>query len=102
MKHDWIKEVEWSSILTNEMRELAEIVGIDKAIEVLEKCRKQQVYFSERPLMDLKRAYIMKHRNSIPKDLARLLNVSERYVYMVLKDMADSRQLSMFDQSDAG
>ncbi|GIV45766.1 MAG: hypothetical protein KatS3mg036_0584 [Ignavibacterium sp.] len=96
MKMDWIKEIDFNKFLDGDLRLLADIVGIDKFIELYSHFAKTAIYFSEKPLMEMKQEYIRKYfgfKNE--KELARMLGVSERLVYKI-----GSQKVTMSNQQD--
>lgn len=93
---DWIKEIDYSKYLDGDLKLLAEIVGIDNFIKLFKVFSKTAIYFSERPLMEMKQEYIRKHYGIISeKELARLLGVSERLVYKI-----GAQKITMNNQQD--
>jgi Mor family transcriptional regulator len=102
IRTDWIQELEWQKLLPGEMKEVAEIIGIENTLKLMEKFGKTHVYFTEKPLLEMKRLYIGLHLNDEDvraQDLARMLNMSERYVFNViaeLKKEVDQAQLNIF------
>lgn len=84
MKMDWIKDIDYNKFLDGDLKLLVDIIGIDKFIELYCHFAKTAIYFSEKPLMEMKQEYIRKHfgfKNE--KELARMLGVSERLVYKI-------------------
>ena len=84
MKLDWIKDIDYNKFLEGDLKLLVEVIGIDKFLELYGHFAKTAIYFSEKPLMEMKQEYIRKNfgfKNE--KELARLLGVSERLVYKI-------------------
>lgn len=84
MKMDWIKDIDYNKFLDGDLKLLVNTIGIDKFIELYSHFAKTAIYFSEKPLMEMKQEYIRKHfgfKNE--KELARMLGVSERLVYKI-------------------
>ncbi|MEG8946623.1 hypothetical protein [Rosettibacter firmus] len=82
--NEWFKEIDYKKFLQGDLKLLEEIIGIDKFIELYNYFGKTSIYFSEKPLMEMKQEYIRKYfgyKNE--KELARLLGVSERLIYKV-------------------
>ncbi|MEJ5351933.1 MAG: hypothetical protein WHS65_10100 [Melioribacteraceae bacterium] len=91
---EWYKEIDYKKFLDGDMKLLEEIIGIDKLMKLFEIFSKTAIYFSEKPIMEMKQEYIRKKFGSIPeKQLARLLNVSERLVYKI-----GSQKITLNDQ----
>lgn len=81
---DWIKEIDYNKFLEGDMKTVVELVGIDNFIKLFKVFGKSTVYFSERPLMEMKQEYIRKHfGEKTERELARMLGVSERLVYKI-------------------
>jgi hypothetical protein len=81
---EWIKEIDYNKYLDGDLKMLVEIIGIDNFIKLFKVFAKTAVYFSERPLMEMKQEYIRQHFGSkSEKELARLLGVSERLIYKI-------------------
>ncbi|AFH50748.1 Hypothetical protein IALB_3045 [Ignavibacterium album JCM 16511] len=93
---DWIKDIDFNKFLDGDLKLLIEIVGVEKFIELYRHFAKTAIYFSEKPLMEMKQEYIRKNfRNKSEKELARMLGVSERLVYKI-----GSMKVRMNDQGD--
>lgn len=86
----WIKELNFTKHLPDEYNDMIDVIGVDKFLELLERFSKTSIYFSEKPFERLKREYILKNGQSEPKELARKLNVSERFVYGVRSQQAQA------------
>ena len=97
----WIKDIEWEKELKGEMREVADLIGIDNLIKLWQAFGKTHIYFSEEPLMRLKKNYIRKyHRPGRTKELARLLNTSEVFVQQAVMPKGSSEnQGDLFKQN---
>lgn len=97
---DWIKKIDYNKYLDGDLKLLVEIVGIDNFIKLFKVFAKTAVYFSERPLMEMKQEYIRKHfGEKSEKELARLLGVSERLVYKIgAKKMILNSQQNLFEE----
>lgn len=81
---DWIKKIDYMKYLDGDLKLVVEIIGIDNFIKLFQVFSKTAVYFSERPLMEMKQEYIRKHfGEKNEKELARELGVSERLVYKI-------------------
>lgn len=102
MKLDWIKETEWEDILTGDMREMADLVGIENFIKLLERYGKMQVHFSTKDVSRLKQNYIQKYFESgNAKMLARKLETSERFVHLAVQSEKTDNQIDIFDKEEA-
>jgi len=81
---DWIKKIDYQKYLDGDLKILHDIIGIDNFIKLFQVFAKTAVYFSERPLIEMKQEYIRKHfGEKSEKELARMLGVSERLVYKI-------------------
>lgn len=97
MKYDWVHDIDLRGI-SGEFLELVELIGVENTLKLYERFGKQQLYFSEKPLTQLKRLYILKHRHLAPKELARRLNLSEREIYYILQEHGiNDRQHELFE-----
>lgn len=93
---EWYKEINYKKFLKDELKMIEEHFGIDILMGLYELFSKTAVYFSEKPLMEMKQEYIRKKFGTIPdKQLARMLKVSERLIYKVA-----SQKVIMNDQED--
>lgn len=82
--NEWYKEIDYKKYLDGDMKLLEEVIGIDKLMKLFELFSKTAIYFSEKPIMEMKQEYIRKNFGIIPqRQLARMLNVSERLVYKI-------------------
>lgn len=83
----WINEIEIADLLDKDMKMIHDHCGVDVAIMLWENFSSMNIYVSTRPLDKIKKRYIKKHCNGHNiKDLCRLLDVSERFVYEVLEE----------------
>jgi len=99
---DWIKEINYKKYLTGDLKDLEEIVGIDLFIKIMERFSKTAIYFSEKPLMEMKQEYIRKKYGEIKeKEIARKLGVSERLVYKIgSQRYIPKNQMDLFGKED--
>ncbi|WP_337871607.1 hypothetical protein [Ignavibacterium sp.] len=97
---NWIKEIDYRKFLTGDMKQLEEIIGIDKFIELYKCFSKTSIYFSEKPLMEMKQEYIKQNFGLTgEKELARKLGVSERLVYKIANEKTTNKnQGNLFDE----
>lgn len=97
---NWIKEIDYHKFLNGDLKLLLEIIGIDNFIELYLHFAKTAIYFSEKPLMEMKQEYIRKNYGSkSEKELARMLGVSERLVYKIGSQKISSKnQLEIFNK----
>lgn len=92
---DWIKDIEIGDLLDNDAQLIAEHCGIEVLMKLWKCVPGLNIYVSTKPLTEAKKRYIRKFYNgNNAKQLALLLNVSERFVYDVLSetDAKDDRQ----------
>jgi hypothetical protein len=97
---NWIKEIDYHKFLNGDLKLLHEIIGIDNFIELYLHFAKTAIYFSEKPLMEMKQEYIRKNYGAkSEKELARMLGVSERLVYKIGSQKISSKnQLEIFNK----
>lgn len=85
-RESWFEEVPLSSF-GETFREIAEIVGIEKAMELYENFNKTSVLFSNAPFYRAKKYWIRNNRHQFsPTYMARKLEVSIRFVYQALEE----------------
>jgi hypothetical protein len=96
---DWIKNMDYAAYFPEEYNEMIELIGIDKFLTVYERFSKTQIYFSEKPLNALRREYILKNPETEAKELARKLDVSDRYIYKV-RGGRDPDTIDMFTEDE--
>lgn len=92
---DWIKEIEIEDLLTNDSRLIYEHCGTEVLLMLWQRLPNLNLYISTKPLMELKKRYIKKFYNgSNLKQLAALLEVSDRFIYDVIagNGVTDERQ----------
>ncbi|KAB2908952.1 MAG: hypothetical protein LC102_09135 [Ignavibacteriales bacterium] len=87
MKNErWYEEVPLNEF-GEDFKEIAQIVGKEKAIELYDRFRKTSVLFSNAPLYSAKKWWIRMNRHKYtPSHIARVLEVSQRFVYATLKE----------------
>lgn len=97
MKTDrWFEEVPLNSF-GETFQEIAEIVGIDKAMKLYENFNKTTVLFSNAPFYRAKKYWIRNNRHQYsPTYMARKLEVSIRFVYQALEE----REPNLFSEDD--
>jgi hypothetical protein len=79
---DWLKEIEIEDLLENDVKFIHECCGLEMLLALWENFPKMTLHISTKPLTLAKKRYIKKHFNGKNvKDLCRLLEVSERFVY---------------------
>lgn len=96
---EWIKEMDYKKHFDGDLLILLEIIGIDKLIKIYEVFGKTSIYFSEKPIMQMKREYIKRHFGLInDRELARKLGVSQRLIYKIAKEkVSNINQGKLFD-----
>lgn len=100
MENEWIKEINYQKYLDGDLKILAEIIGIEKLCELYKHFSKTTIYFTERPIMEMKQEYIRKKYGYInEKKLARMLDVSERLIYKIGSEKyINKEQQELFDE----
>lgn len=82
----WLREIEIEDLLDKDVKLIHDHCGMDVLITMLVNFPSMGLYISTRPLTEAKKRYIRKHHNGKnTKDLCRLLDVSERFIYDVLE-----------------
>ena len=90
---NWLKDLNYQKHFTDEYNEIVELIGFDNFLKLFSRFRKSNLYFSETPLLSLKREYITNHKQdllnkTIPiKKLAFLLGVSERFIHNTINQV---------------
>lgn len=99
---NWIKEIEYQKFLSGDLKILADILGIEKVMELYKVFTKTTIYFSEKPLMEMKQEYIRKYIGfKSEKEIARELGVSERLVYKIgSQKISSGNQLELFKKEE--
>ena len=56
-------------------------------LKLIDRFNKTPVYFSDKCLLGMKREYVLRNSGDMsPKQLARMLDLSERHVYEIIND----------------
>jgi len=79
---DWLKDIDFYDLLDGDAALIADSCGVDILIKLLEELPSITLYLSTKPLTEARKRYIQKYydgRNT--KQLARLLNCSERFIF---------------------
>jgi hypothetical protein len=99
---EWYKKINYKKFLKDDLLLLEEIVGIDTLMKLYEIFAKTGIYFSEKPIMQMKEEYIRKYFGSkSEKELARELRVSERLVYKIgAQKITLNNQQNLFDDTE--
>ena len=85
----WLEEFteeEISKELTNDTALVFQYCGFSVLRALWSELPSMNIFVSTKPLTELKKRYIKKHWNKNAKELAALLNVSERFVYDIVQD----------------
>ncbi len=92
-KLSWVREIPIADLLTNDTKFVYECCGIDLLLTLWENFGKMTLSISTKPLTEAKKRYIRKvyaEKESFTgkdvKDLCKLLNVGERFVYEALEE----------------
>lgn len=86
MNLDWLKEYDWKKTLEGDYRIIADKLGIDNLIKLIEVFGKTSIYFSYEPLFRLREDYIRQNKHTEAHELARFLGVSERTIYTIRRE----------------
>lgn len=99
---NWIKKIDYNKFIKGDLKILLDIIGIDNFIKLYETFAKTAVYFSEKPIMEMKQEYIRKYFGTMNvKELARMLGVSERLIFKVAAQrIVPNSQQNLFEELD--
>jgi len=102
MNYDWVKETNYEEKFPEEYKAIINEIGLDNFLKLFRLFAKTPIYFSERPIYELKKEYILKHKNKPPRELARILGMSERGVYKILNETGFApEQMNLFNPPKA-
>ena len=102
MKLQWIKDVNWKQGLKDtDLGKIADLIGIEGFIKLMEEFSKTYVYFTEKPIVEMMKDYILNnYKSGDARDLARKIGVSEQFVFIVASTMnKDPNQIDIFPES---
>lgn len=93
MRLEWLKEIEFEDLLTNDTALVATYCGLDVLIKLWEELPSMNLFVSTKPLIEAKRRYIEKYYDGHnAKKLAKILSCAERFVYDVVSKRQNGRQ----------
>ncbi len=82
MKLEWIKSIpEYEKFFNEDARWIINRFGIDGYLDMLEHFSKNQVYFSTKSILDLKKEWAVRNKNIDYNEAARTLDVSIKTIY---------------------
>jgi len=96
----WVRDIEIEDLLDKDAKLVHEWCGLDVLMKLWEHFPSMNIYVSTTPLNKIKKRYVKKHFNGHNvKELCKLLDVSERFVYEVLeeKGIVHKGQEGLFD-----
>jgi len=97
---DWLDEIDFRSLLTGDMKLIADQCGMDVLKRLLVGVPKIHVYVSEKPLVEAQKRYIEKHyRQGNAKEIAAKLGVSERFVFKTHREILRHRHKKIKEKS---
>ncbi|MBK7106858.1 MAG: HTH domain-containing protein [Ignavibacteriae bacterium] len=76
--------------LPNGLKQIYEIVGLEKFIELYNNFEKTYVHFSTKPFINGIKKFILINKDQSAKELAKSLNVSESYIYKTIQEQNKS------------
>jgi hypothetical protein len=83
----WLKDVEISDLLTGDLQFIEESCGRDILLTLLENFPKMTLYISTKPIDQAKKRYVRKYYDGKnTKELCRVLDCSERFIYESLAE----------------
>jgi len=106
MNFEWMKDFpDIEQHLSRDYKIIAEELGIENLIKLLNLYQKTSIYFTTAPITDLMRIYIAENRyKKDPVELARELGVSKKYVYDIIRFATTpnktTEQNSLFEDGD--
>lgn len=103
---EWLKEIPIDDLINDnaDMQIIAESCGKEVLLSLMVNLSSMGFYISTRPLTEAKKRYIRKHYGPMTaKELARLLDVSDRFVFEAASttDEHDGRQHKLFGKEGA-
>lgn len=81
--YSWVSQIQWQENLDGDNLLIAETIGLENYIKLVTILAKTTMYFSTKPLDELRPIYIKQNPQKTPKELAREMGVSERYVQII-------------------
>jgi len=96
---EWVKDIRIDDLLENDIKLVYEFCGIEMLLCLWNNFPKMTLYISTKPLTEAKKRYIKQHFDGKNiKELCRLLDVGERFVYEALeqKGMVHEGQEQLF------
>lgn len=97
MDLSWIKDLDYKKHFSAEYNDMIDLIGLDNFLKLLDHFSKTTVYFTEKPIQSLHGEFIKKHPDIPAKEIARQLNVSERFVYDMRKSVPP-KNLELFGE----
>lgn len=90
---EWLKEIEFEDLLTNDTALIATYCGLDVLIKLWEELPSINLFISPKPITEAKKRYIEKYYDGHnTKKLAKVISCSERFIYDVVSKKQDERQ----------
>lgn len=97
MNNELYENVTLEDMPTDDMREIAEICGVDNTVEIMRIFAGLTINVPANFSKKLVDKYIKKNYNgSNMKKICRVCGVSSRYVFKLTKTTADERQMKLF------
>lgn len=83
----WVADAEIADLLQGDLKMIDEYCGREVLISLLENFGSMTLYISQKPLSEARRRYVRKHFDGKNvKELCRILDCSERFVYEALAE----------------
>ena len=87
---DWIKKIQIDDLLENDIKLIYDFCGLEILLCLWDNFPKMTLYISTKPLTEAKKRYIrLYYDGKNVKDLCRLLDVGERFVYEALEQKCE-------------
>lgn len=85
--YDWLKEIDFEKYLTEDMKKLLELVGLDVFIKLVERYKGRSLYITSDPFRGAKPIYVLKNFDGKNvKKIARDLGVTTKTIYIYVKE----------------
>ncbi len=95
-------EMRIEDISHSDFRMIAQEFGTDVMLRLIAMFKGSSLYFTDTYIRDFRLRYIRENKTSkTPRELARLLDLSEGYVYQLLRTLhLEAQQINLFDETN--
>ncbi len=99
MRYNWIKSIpDYEKFFNDDAKWIIANFGIDGYIKMLDHFGKNQVYFSTKSILDLKKEWAIKNKHIAYDEAARTLDVSVKTIYNWRQD-SGPETLDLFEEN---